>query len=148
MSVLSHILLDQTRGHLQKLHAARYVNDVHLPRFGRGRDDTFGQTDFVIPPATLYGTRHPQPDAPRAIQRMSPPRTAGMIAQTAAARQWPRQPKLAHDVRHSAPKRKFRTAFANTARNLRKYVNSQTNSLPCRRSADDIAVRTDGDFIW
>lgn len=44
-------------------------------------------------------------------------------------------------------KHEFRAAFANTVRNLRKYVNSQTNSLPRRRAADDIAVRADGNLI-
>ena len=85
----------------------------------------------------LIRNSHPQPDALRAIQRMSPPRTVGMIAN--------RRRRVNGRAR---PKRKFRTAFANTARNLRKYVNSQTNSLPYRWTADDITVRTDGDFIW
>ena len=35
---------------------ARYVNDVHLPRFGHDPNDNFGLTDFVILNAPLYGT--------------------------------------------------------------------------------------------
>ena len=35
---------------------ARYVNDVHLPRLYHDSDDNFGQTDFVIKNAVLYGT--------------------------------------------------------------------------------------------
>ena len=74
-----------------------------------------------------------------------------MIAQTAAARQWPRPPKLAHGVGHSVPKRKFRTGRQIRC-GITLYICSEQiyvteNLPPRRRPADDIAVCADGDLI-
>ena len=72
---------------------ARYVNDIHLPRFGLPAP--VAETATVR--TDLIRNSHPQPDAPRAIQRIShrasallrklgfasadSPQTVGMIAQ-------------------------------------------------------------------
>ena len=59
---------------------ARYVNDVHLPRFGgapRTSRPTIGHQPRL---ATLYGTATRDPWGTTGIQRISPPRTLGMIA--------------------------------------------------------------------
>ena len=73
---------------------ARYVNDVNLPRFGGGRGATRPTIGRPSRNAALYGTATRNPLGLTGIQRISPPRTAGMIPQSAAARQWPRPPKL------------------------------------------------------
>ena len=83
----------------------------------------------AVLPVPIRGTK--------SISEGFPPQTVGMIAQTAAVRQLPRPRELAHDVGHSVPKHKFRTAFANTARNrpitempLNCYAKLRTDIIP------------------
>ena len=55
-------------------------------------------------------------------------------------------PKLATSVQNAVPKRKFRAAFANTARNNVRQLKKPL-LLPGQRSADDIAMRANGNLI-
>ena len=116
------------------------MNDVHLHRFV--------WDDGEAPSLRTYTE---QPPAVRCIagdsKDFSPSNGRNDSKKDCGASMARAHPKLARGVGHAVPKRKFRTAFANTARNLRKYVNSQTNSLPCRRAADDIAVRANRNLI-
>ena len=102
---------------------ARYVNDVHLPRFDRLHHLTFcnRRSDLVLQLLLGFTTRFytEQPPAARCttgIQRISPPRTLGMIAKrrfcvnrrsrdaqsvSAPLHSSPRA-FLAQDLRHSA----------------------------------------------
>ena len=89
---------------------ARYVNDVHLPRFDRLLHSTFcnRRSDLVL--QLLHGFTNQfyteQPPVVRCttgIQRISPPRTLGMIAKRRFCVNCRARPKLARGVRHPAP---------------------------------------------
>ena len=58
---------------------ARYVNDVHLPRFG-GAAGVRALPLNANPTCHLIRNSHPQARCLTGIQRISPPRTLGMIA--------------------------------------------------------------------
>ena len=73
---------------------------------------------------------------------MSPPRTVGMIAQTAAARQWPRQPENANSAPAANPMRNRYTPYI-----CSEQIDVIENLLPRRWTADDIPMRADGNLI-
>ena len=141
MSVLSHILLDQTRGHFQQMgrrkswpfsFEARYtVTRIALFRFA----DT---TSASVPQSK---------DFPGARESASSPAVSKINIPAASA---PRTAKLYHFPsprvnRRACPKRKFRTGCKHGAESM--HTCSKRHLLPGQRSADNIAVCTNRDLI-
>ena len=131
-----------------------------LARFSASANDNFGQTKIVIhlsPVTDVLGRIRrcqrstcvtaalPAPKrGKRNYARDFSPRMVGMIAQTAAVRQWPR-PNW-HSVsdtqcqnKNSAPRLQHGAESMHTC--------SKRHLLPGQRSADDIAVCTNRDLI-
>ena len=122
---------------------ARYVNDVHLPRFGGDcqiRSDHFchcqSRSDRFCQSSNLYGTAT-RSQMHHGDSKDFSPSNAWNDSKSAVLRQLPRQPKLALGVGHAVPKRKFRTTFANTVRNHIITEMSIRYSAHCRGNASN-----------
>ena len=98
------------------------MNDVHLPRFGRGLSRRPRQYGVIR-------NSHPQSVVHHGDSKDFSPSNSWNDSKTSVLRQSPHPPELAHGVRHSAPKRKFRTAFANSVRN-RAWCNHPKTTMP------------------
>ena len=138
MRVLNQISSRCARRHFQKSQnsqEARYVNDVHLPRFDLP----------MLPPRAAavrsgpYTEQPPASKVPYGDSKDFSPSNAWNDSKTAVLRQLPRPPKLALGVGHSALKRKFRAVFAqcgisdesSTRRQIYFHASGRRMTLPC-----------------